>query len=1397
MISPSPVPVAQDGGVHLDAENPWPGLVSYGEEHAAFFFGRDGEADELCRRVTLKVFTLLFGQSGLGKTSLLNACLYPRLRAEGFLPIDLRLDFKSGEPLEEQAIRQAAAIVELELPGTPTPEPADGLWFWLHRADVAFRLPDGREVIPLLVFDQFEEFFTIGAETEEGRRRSEAFLDEIADLAENRTPAALSSALQSDPALSRRLIFGRQDYRILISMREDYVAYLDSLAPRMRSVGENRMRLLQMNGIQALQAVNNPGARIITPAVSRQIVRFVAVGRRIAQARDGPRESHDDWEDFERLQVEPSLLSLVCRELNHRRQQRGLPQIAADLLAGPNALELILREFYQSCIGDQPLAVRVFVEDRLLTKKTGYRDTMSVDAAEEYLKERGADPAAISLLVNRRLLRFEERLEVRRVELAHDVLAGVVRTMGEERRAREATERAEQARREEKKLRRQAEIRERRARRQLVVAILLLLVAVAGAAFGFYARALAKKSEDKAQRAAAAANEASKEATQAAAQARRTASQADFDLGAFYWERGDIHMALAHLARSVRIQPDNRSSTALLCSILKDRAWIAPLCRPMRHDGPVGSASFSPDGTRIVTGSNDGTARVWDAQSGRAVTEPMRHGAPLRSASFSADGTRIVTASKDGTAQVWDAQSGKPVAEPMRHEGWVVTASFSVDGTRIVTASMDGTARIWDARSGKAITKPMRHEGWVHWASFSADGTRMVTASGDGTARVWDAHSGEPLGEPMRHEGGPVISARFSPDATRVVTAAGDGTARVWHAQNSKAISAPMHHEAWVVSANFSPDGIRIATASTDGTARVWDAESGKPVTEPMRHEGRVLSANFSPDGTRIVTASFDKTAMVWDAQSGKALIEPIPHEDWVLSASFNVDGSRIVTACEDNAARVWDARSGRALSEPLRHDGPVRFASFSPDGARIATASQDGTARVWDSYSGNALAEPMRHDGPVRSANFSSDGRRIVTASNDGTARVWDAQNSTALTEPMRHEGPVRFASFSPNGRRIVTASEDGTARVWDGTSAQLLTEPMRHGGPLRFASFSPDGVRIVTASEDNTARVWDSHSAKALTEPMPHEGWVVSASFSPHGTRIVTASEDNSARVWDAQSGKLLAEPMRHEGPVISASFSPDGARIVTASGDATARIWDAQSGKALIEPMRHEVAVASASFSPDGTRIVTASEDDTARIWDAQSGKALTEPMRHEGPVIVASFNSDGTRIVTASRDKTARVWDARLPQGNAPEWFAEFAETVGRRAFDANGLLRQSPEDLVTLRRRFLATNAADEFSTFARWFCTRGSERAISPFSSVSLSEFVRQRIESGTRGDIQEAFEADPANPEVLANLALFEDSAERAFFLANYAAQRAPENPKVQSLLIRIREKHPPKNGG
>jgi dipeptidyl aminopeptidase/acylaminoacyl peptidase len=193
----------------------------------------------------------------------------------------------------------------------------------------------------------------------------------------------------------------------------------------------------------------------------------------------------------------------------------------------------------------------------------------------------------------------------------------------------------------------------------------------------------------------------------------------------------------------------------------------------------VSDIVFSPDGKRVVTASQDGTAIIWDAQTGQPVTEPLSHAGSVVSAEFSPDGTRIVTASMDDTARVWDAQTGRKLGEPMNHGEGVLSAEFSPDGNRIVTSSWNNTARVWDAQSGRLIAEPMQHSVVVISAKFSPDGLRILTGSHDRTARIWDAQTGQPLSEPFIH-GGPLLSAEFSPDGKQIVTGSFNRKAHVW-----------------------------------------------------------------------------------------------------------------------------------------------------------------------------------------------------------------------------------------------------------------------------------------------------------------------------------------------------------------------------------------------------------------------------------------------------------------------------------------------------------------------------------------------------------------------------------------------------------------------------------------
>ncbi|MGH8216932.1 MAG: hypothetical protein ACREPZ_14730, partial [Rhodanobacteraceae bacterium] len=433
-----------------------------------YFHGRDEEAAELARSVHRKLLTVLFGQSGLGKTSLLRAGLVPRLREEGFCPVYVRIDYAAESPPPSAQIKQAvfrvtAAAGHWTRPGASVE--GESLWEFLHHRGDLLRDADGKPLMPLLIFDQFEEIFTLGQANDAGRFRAKQFLEDLADLVENRPPAALEKRLEEDDDAVEQFDFARADYRVLIALREDYLAHLEGVKDIMPAITQNRMRLARMHGAQALSAVLKPGGKLVSQEVAEAIVRFVAGGSELINA-----------------EIEPSLLSLVCRELNTARKAQGRKEISSDLLAGSR--DTILSEFYERALADQPVGVRRVVEDELLTE-SGYRESLAEERVLKALAEAGAAPDALATLVNRRLLRIEERLDMRRVELTHDVLCSVVLASRNQRHAREAREQAE---------RQLAEQREReaathrallRARTIATVCAVLMLLAIASAVFGF------------------------------------------------------------------------------------------------------------------------------------------------------------------------------------------------------------------------------------------------------------------------------------------------------------------------------------------------------------------------------------------------------------------------------------------------------------------------------------------------------------------------------------------------------------------------------------------------------------------------------------------------------------------------------------------------------------------------------------------------------------------------------------------------------------------------------------------------------------------------------------------------------------------------------------------------
>ncbi|HTX64373.1 MAG TPA: hypothetical protein VMD31_01260 [Opitutaceae bacterium] len=777
------------------------------------------------------------------------------------------------------------------------------------------------------------------------------------------------------------------------------------------------------------------------------------------------------------------------------------------------------------------------------------------------------------------------------------------------------------------------------------------------------------------------------DALRAQAEAQHTASKTDYTFAADEMARGNIPVSLAYLADALRDDPTNQGAMALALAEMRD----SPLPQvSVLHGDEVQDAEFSPDGTRFVTASADGSARIWDVAAGKEIGPALQAAgvgagkdAPkiwVHAAEFSPDGQLIVTASWDSYARLWDVATGREMGAPLPHGGQVVTARFSPDGTRVVTACFDGMARVWDVRTGRQICATPKQGGIVWTAYFSPDGRRILTASADHHARVWDALTGAEIGGGMEH-GNEVNMAVFSPDGRWIATASDDGRAQIWDAATLKAAGAAMENPDSTMRkpinyVSFSPDSRTLATTSSDQYAYLWEVPSGRPVGHPLPHAGVVRSIKFSPNGRWVVTSSYDRTA------------------------------------------RVWDAHTGAPLSGPLRHSGAVYMATFSPDDTLIATASFDHTARLWAWHQLRelpAITLPLGAGAKLTRMALSADGQRLLTVTEQ-VAQIWDAKSGARLGSPLTPANPgdkMLEAYFSPDGSEVLTVSTGGLGR-WDTlTGARRAPGAFRPDGTVTCARFSPDGQVIATGTVDGTARVWNARTGEPIGAAMLHNGNVASVAFSRDGRWLVTASADHRARTWNAQTGAAVAT-MRTDSWVIAAEFSPDGRWVVTAGLGGTAQVWDAQTGLAVSQVMRHGGPVVTASFSPNGQWVLTASSDRTAQLWEARTGVAASLPLRQDSPLAGARFSADGQWVLTAAEDGVVRTWEAPFVSPQAPAWLNELAEDVGGMSLDAKGVLQPTSRGAAGLHENLGRLTGTDDVARFGRWFAADPDSRPLSP-----------------------------------------------------------------------------------
>ena len=582
-----------------------------------------------------------------------------------------------------------------------------------------------------------------------------------------------------------------------------------------------------------------------------------------------------------------------------------------------------------------------------------------------------------------------------------------------------------------------------------------------------------------------------------------------------------------------RLQWENKQTAELIekeCirrSTLVDHPWIrtrtkmreseALLLTFSGHTNYISKCAFSPDGTRVVSASDDKTLKIWDVSPGRELITLRGHANMVLGCAFSPNGKWIVSASKDKTLRIWDAINGVEIGTFSGHLEGVNACAISPNGAYVCSAGWDNTLKVWDVQNGEVLHTFRGHNGLVYGCAFSPDGEMIISASSDQTLKLWRIETGELLQTLTGHTER-VLDCTFSPNSELIISASMDGTLKIWSTKSGKTMRTLIGHNGYVNGCACSPDGSLILSASSDKTLKLWDLASGNELRTLIGHTQRVLGCAFSPDGSRVVSASMDGKLKVWDANYAKGEQCTLGHEKKITDCAIGPVGDWILTASEDQTLKKWDGASGTIKEVVDNQVEGSGLCDISPDGKKIAW-SNNFMIKIRDESTGKEVLSNNKHDGTISACRFSPDGKRIISA-GDYTIKIWDACSGKEIRSLEGHSAWVSDAAYTPDCKHIISASNDKTLKIWDAASGNEIRTLSGHTDGLSACAISPDGKYILSGGDDKTLRLWDADSGKVVYTLYAYSK-IKDLAFSPDGACFISAGMDKMLRVWQVSDG------------------------------------------------------------------------------------------------------------------------------------------------------------------------------------------------------------------------------------------------------------------------------------
>ncbi len=726
---------------------------------------------------------------------------------------------------------------------------------------------------------------------------------------------------------------------------------------------------------------------------------------------------------------------------------------------------------------------------------------------------------------------------------------------------------------------------------------------------------------------------------------------------------------------------------------LYDAETLQPLDLLTGPMNTVNDMSFSPDGGTLAVGQINGTVDLWDVatrtlrktltpdptvafqdESGSWHNLRNRLDCDVESLSFSPDGSILAVGTDNGTIELWNTAKGELHKIFAEHHDTLnkrsLNVSFSPDGTTLASATLVRRVHLWDVATGELRKTLGKYGGGDSWgsqnASFSPDGSTLATYNTHDTLLLWDVATGEllktfeNLPELINHIN---ISDNiiFSPDGNTIVTLTNNTDSYtqalyLWDvATGTLRNTIPFY---WIMGMSFSPDGNTLA-ATNFNTVFLLDINTGK-LRGTIKGSSLNSTSLISPDGRTLAIGN-----LLWDISTGtlRNTLKWVGYESLsysptgnVHSMSFSPDGSILATGSGNrpyvasnypNWVYLWDVSTGTFRNILKGHTATVMSVSFSPDGNTIASGSvyvppidyeleadihilnpnlelqRKGELLFWDVATGQQKNNFNEHFGNIYSISFNFDGSSLAVGS-DNKVYLLDADTG-AVSKIFQHVGNVYSVSFSPDGSILATGSDDNV-RLWDVTTGTLRktfdTILYKHKPNIRSVKFSHDGSTLA-ASIYSTVHLWDVATGTLSSVLKGHTGYVESISFGPDGSTLASGSGDGTVLLWEIGVPKQLKEDINGDGVVniqdlvmVASQFGQTGENKADVNEDGVVNIQDL-----VLVAAAFSNASAAPTITFDASKHLT---PEVMQQWiDAAKQLARTDPTAQRGIAVLETL------------------------------------------------------------------------------------------------------------------------------------------------------------------------------